>query len=219
MIKVGETLILEPKFAQHEEKYKCMVVEQDEGCVFIDYPVNIETGKISFLMDGTQLKVTYTDSENAVYIFESEVLGRLKANIPMVQLSCPATDGFLKIQRRHFVRIGTVMDAAVHPEDREFMPFTTITEDISAGGAALVVPKNTQIDLASKVYIWLVLPFKSGEIQYLRLKSEVIRLFEEKDGRMMLSVQFVDNTESDTQTLFRFIFEKQLDRKKKELAQ
>ena len=111
------------------------------------------------------------------------------------------------------------MDAAVHPENQEFTPFTTLTEDISAGGAALVVPKNTQIDLASKVYIWLVLPFKSGEIHYLRLKSEVIRLSEEKDGRMMLSVQFVDNAESDTQTLFRFIFEKQLERKKKELAQ
>jgi len=219
MIKVGETLILEPKFAQHEEKYKCMVVEQDEGCVFIDYPVNIETGKISFLMDGTQLKVTYTDSENAVFIFESEVLGRLKGKIPMVQLSCPATDGFLKIQRRHFVRIGTVIDTAIHPERREFSPFTTITEDISAGGAALLVPKTTQIAVASTVYIWLVLPFRSGEIQYLRLKSEVIRLFEERDGRMMLSVQFVDIAESDTQTLFRFIFEKQLERKKKELTQ
>ncbi|PAL16754.1 hypothetical protein B8W99_02700 [Peribacillus simplex] len=32
--------------------------------------------KIAFLMDGTQFNVTFSNEEQAVYVFESEVLGK-----------------------------------------------------------------------------------------------------------------------------------------------
>ena len=40
----------------------------------------------------------------------------------------------MKIQRSQFVRIETAVDVAIHPMNREFEPFTAMTEDISAGG-------------------------------------------------------------------------------------
>ena len=48
----------------------------------------------------------------------------------------------------------------------------------------------------------MALALKSGEIHYLRLKSKVI---------------LIDPAKNDVQTLMRFIFEKQVDLKKKGL--
>jgi c-di-GMP-binding flagellar brake protein YcgR len=215
MIKIGDTLLLEPKYSVHPEQYKSMVVEVDENNIFIDYPVNTETGKIAFLLDGTQMKVTYFDAEHAVYIFDTEVLGRVKAKIAMVQLSFPPIETFVKIQRRQFVRVETPIDTAVHSTESLFPPFRAVTEDISAGGAALRVPKQFKVPEHSFINIWFALPFKSGEIQYLRLTSKVIRIIEHTDRFNKMSVQFVDMSESDRQFLIRYIFEKQVEMKKK----
>lgn len=218
MIKIGDTLILEPKFSLQPEQYKSMVVEINEASIFIDYPVNTASGKIAFLLDGTQMKVTFSDSDQALYIFDSEVLGRVKAQIAMIQLSRPPKESFVKIQRRQFVRIETPVDTAVHPGANEFPPFKAITDDISAGGAALRIQKKINIGQASSIYVWLAFPLKSGEIHYLRLKSKVIRISEHSDRFNKLSVQFIEMSEGDRQTLIRYIFERQVEMKKKGLT-
>jgi c-di-GMP-binding flagellar brake protein YcgR len=215
MVKIGDTFIVEPKFSMQAEKYKCMVVEMTKRTFFIDYPVNVETGKIAFLTDGTQLKVTYTDAENEVFIFNSEVLGRIKTNIPMIELIYPPEHTFVKIQRRQFVRIETALDAAIHPENGEFVPFKAISADISAGGMALRVLEHIRIGKASSVRCWIALPLKEGGIQYLQVRGSVIRLSEAKNGYRILSVQFFDMTEGDTQVILRYVFEKQLEMKRK----
>jgi c-di-GMP-binding flagellar brake protein YcgR len=57
---------------------------------------HVETGKIAFLMDGTQFNVTFSNEELAVYVFESEVLGKVKGRIPMMQLLLPEAKTFVK---------------------------------------------------------------------------------------------------------------------------
>ncbi|RFU65558.1 flagellar brake protein [Peribacillus glennii] len=219
MIKIGDTLLLEPKFSLQPEQYKSMVVEMNEDSIFIDYPVNTSTGKIAFLLDGSQLKVTFADSDNAVFIFDTEVLGRVKAQIAMIQLARPPKDSLVKIQRRQFVRIETPVDAAVHPASNEFRAFRAVTDDISAGGAALRIPKVINLAETPIIYVWLALPLKTGEIRYLKLKSKVIRISASSDRFNKLSVQFMDLSEGDRQNLIRFIFEKQVEMKNKGLME
>lgn len=217
MINIGDALLIKPRFSMTEETYKAMVVEIEDGGLFIDYPVNVETGKIAFLPDGMQLEITITDSEQMVHIFDSEVLGRIRARIPMIQLLLPPENTFIRIQRRQFVRLDVSVDAAVHPEKNEFSPFKTITEDISAGGAAIRLPRNIEIKGTSNVKIWLCLPLKSGEIHYLCLKGRITRFNEQYKGKNILSVQFFETTDTDTQLIMRFIFEKQMELKKRGL--
>jgi c-di-GMP-binding flagellar brake protein YcgR len=81
-----------------------MVVEMGPGCVYTDYSINVGTGKIAFLMDGTQFNVTFSNEEQAVYVFDSEVLGKVKGEIPMMQLLLPEAATFVKIQRRQHER-------------------------------------------------------------------------------------------------------------------
>ncbi|MGE7878320.1 flagellar brake protein [Peribacillus muralis] len=217
MLKIGDILMLEQKYSIDKEKFKCMIVELEPGFVYIDFPIHAETGKIAFLMDGTQLNVTFSNEEQAVYVFDSEVLGKVKGRIPMIRLSLPHMDTFVKIQRRQYVRLDVTLDAALHPEHSEFSPFRALTEDISAGGASLRLLKGATIQSASQLYLWMALTLKSGEIHYLRLKSKVIRVTEKDHGNMLLHVQFLEPTKNDVQTLMRFIFEKQVDLKKKGL--
>ena len=213
MLRVGDRLILEQKYTGSEEKFKCMVLETKEDHAYIDFPINLETGKAAFLVDGTELTVTFSRGEQAIYMFDKEVLGKVKGNIPMVQILLTGEDAFVKIQRRQYVRIDAVLDVAVHPEGGVFKPFRSLTEDISAGGASVRLVKKEMIEAGEILYLWMALPLKSGDIQYLRLKSKVIRLSDRDLLTPLLHLQFIDPPKSDIQILMRYIFEKQVELK------
>ncbi len=217
MLKIGKALLLEQKYSIEKETYKCMIVEVEDGSFYIDYPIDTQTGKVVFLVDGTQLKASYSDDERGTYLFETEVLNKVKGNIPMIQLVLPPKETFIKIQRREFVRLETSVDVAIHPFEGEFAPFRAVTDDLSAGGAAIHLPKNVNLNGASFIHIWLALPLNSGEISYLQMHSKVVRIMDLENGLKILSVQFVSPTKSDTQIIMRFIFEKQVEMKKRGL--
>lgn len=218
MLKIGNKLLLEQKYSTEKETYKCMIVEIDNGTFYIDYPIDVQTGKVVFLADGTQLKATYIDDQKGTFLFDTEVFNKVKGKIPMVQLLLPSEETFIKIQRRQFVRIETSVDIAIHPFEGEFAPFRTVTDDLSAGGAAIRLKKNMKLNGAPFIDIWLALPLNSGEISYLQLRSKVIRIVDLENGIEILSVQFVSPNKNDRQIIMRYIFEKQVEMKKRGLV-
>ena len=217
MINIGDVLLLEPSHSEKTEKYKCKIVEKSESKIYIDYPINMDTNRTVFLMDGTQLKGTFVSEDGSVYLFETEVLSRVKQMIPMIVLSYPGEEQLVRIQRRQFVRVETAVDVAMHPIHMEFSPMISITEDISAGGAAIICQNSSVIKPNMMVHNLFVLPMQNGEIHYLKLKSKIVRVLEKKDSKPVASVQFVDTTPSDRQMLLRFCFDRQLAYKKKGL--
>ncbi|MBU8879117.1 flagellar brake domain-containing protein [Bacillus sp. FJAT-29790] len=216
MINIGDVLILEP-YSDKVEKYKCKLTEKEGSKLYIDYPINLDTGRTVFLIDGTQLKGTFVAGDGSVYLFECEVLSKVKAKIPMIILSYPGFEGLIKIQRRQFVRIETAVDVAVQSNHDEFPPFVTITDDISAGGAAIICKKQTPLKSNMVINSWFVLPKQNGETYYLKLKSKVVRVAEMNESQSIVSVQFIDMTPNDRQLLLRFCFDRQLALKKKGL--
>lgn len=217
MIKIGDVLTLEPKYSEQFEKYKCKMVERVGKDIFIDYPINLKTNRTVFLLDGTQLKVTFVGDDGSVYLFEAEVKGRSKQNIPMLILTYPGNDQLVKIQRRQYVRVETAIDVALHPNEPVFSPFTVITDDISAGGAAVLIPKNSPIKPGMVVQSWFVLPMQTGEYHYMKLQSEVIRVINSSDVRNKASLKFLDISSHERQLVLRLCFERQLALRKKGL--
>jgi c-di-GMP-binding flagellar brake protein YcgR len=216
MINIGDTIILEPKNTDENEKYRCKLVEKKGEQIFIDYPVNMESGRTVFLLDGTQLKGSFVGKDNTVYLFETEVQGRTKQNIPMIALSYPEENNLVRIQRRQFVRVDTSVDVAAHPIKGEFNPFVTITSDISAGGAALILPTKAKLEPGSVFNCWIVLPMQSGDYHYIMLKSRAIRVIPGRDGeRDKMPIEFIDISDSERQLLIRFSFERQINLKRK----
>jgi len=218
MLKVGDSLVLETKHSLKPEQYQSNIVELSGSSVFIDYPVNLSTNKTVFLMDGTQLQVTYISKDGSIYIFDTEVLGKVKSTIPMIKLLFPEEEEHIKIQRREYVRVEIPVDVAVHSKEKssKLKPFTTITDDISAGGAAILVPKGIEIIPDTILDIWFVIPLKSGELHHLKLDSKVIRLIERYEhAQDLVSLEFISISNYERQILMRFVFEKQLELRNK----
>ncbi|MFE8695635.1 flagellar brake protein [Cytobacillus sp. FJAT-53684] len=215
MVNIGDVLILELSRSEKVEQYKCKIVERSGDKLFIDYPISLETKKTVFLLDGTQLKGNFVSDDGSVYLFECEVLRRVKQKIPMIVLSYPGNEHLVRIQRRQFVRVETSVDVAIHPIDAEFPPIISVTEDISAGGAAIISPYHSHLKPNMVIYNWFVLPMQNGEIHYLKLKGKIVRILERKDSKPVISIQFVETSYSDRQLLLRFCFDRQLAYKKK----
>ncbi|WP_174734033.1 flagellar brake protein [Mesobacillus harenae] len=219
MIKIGDTIILEPKHSSSEkEKYKCKLLERNESSLFIGYPVDLSSNRTVYLLEGTPLTATFSLADGTQFHFETEVKGRIKQAIPLIHLSYPGKEHTIKIQRRQYVRVETSVDVAVHAEDVSFPPFTTVTDDISAGGAALLIGKNINLKPGMIIDCWFVLPMQNGEFHYRLLKSKVIRSIDANQIKNKVSLQFIAATGTDRQLLLRFCFERQLAAKKRGLS-
>lgn len=212
-VKIGTIFILEPTNTEVPEKFKCKVVEQQGDVLFIDYPVNIATKKTAFLLDGTQLRVSFQTESKETYEFYTEVLGRRAGAIPMIMLSRPPKEEFVKIQRRQFVRIETPVDVAIKFQDH-FYQYVAL--DISAGGIALKL-NNREVPFqdGDDIEALLVLPFSNGDIKYIQTKAKIVRIFE-REALRLASVQFVDTEDVYKQLIVRFCFERQLMNRKKD---
>ena len=219
-MKIGDTITLEPKYNVEDESYRCRVVEKKANKIYIDYPINDKTGRTVFLIDGTQLKASFVGKDNTVYLFDTGVLGRYKQTIPMIILAYPGIENLIRVQRRQYVRIDTAIDVAVHSENKKFTPFVSVTNDISAGGSSIILPKNSNLSAGQSILTWFVIPLLSGEYQYLKLKSKVIRIVLGKNGeRNKASLQFTEVNEIKRQHLIKFCFERQLIQRKKGVSQ
>lgn len=205
-IKIGTSLTLEPTSSEKIEKFQCKVVEQKDNVLYITYPVNTVTKKTVFLIDGTQLRAIFQNEEKMSFAFNTEVIGRVNDRIPMIKLSLPTEDEFVKIQRREFVRVNTPVDVAVEYYNH-FYQF--VTEDISAGGLALKLKTFPPFSEGDNVKLTIVLPYNTGEIRYVQTDAIVIRIFEKKD-QLYASLQFTDTDDLDKQYIVRFCFERQL---------
>ncbi|WP_017755605.1 flagellar brake protein [Calidifontibacillus oryziterrae] len=216
MLNIGDKIFIELKYSEERQRFKCKVVEKKDNYLFIDYPINEKTGKTAFLLDGTEIKVSFYAKDSAIYMFDSEILARKKANIPMLVINYPGNDKLVRIQRREFVRVDANVDVAVHPLNAEFEAFTTVTADISAGGASIILPPKHQLKPQTEFMCYIVLPLSNGEYFYIKTLSKIIRIINGTGGsRDKAPIQFVDLNETQKQQITRYCFDRQLmDRKK-----
>ncbi len=218
MLNIGDTIILEIDEGNEEEKkrFKCRLVDRVKEFLFIDYPINEKTKRVGFFHDGTQFNASFIGRDQVVYLFQTELLARKKGNIPMLVLKDPGKESYIRIQRRHYVRVNVSIDVAVHPLKVPFSPFASVTADLSGGGIALILPNNQYLPVGKQVQCWLSLHMQSGEIKYIKTTCHVIRIISEKNSpREKACMQFVEINEGDRQTIIRYCFERQLYLRKK----
>lgn len=213
-IKLGTQLTLEPTFIDKTEKYRCKVVDLDDQFIYIDYPMDTISNRTVFLMDGMQLRATFVEDSKAVYAFQTEVLGKRSKQIPMVKLALPAESEFLRIQRRDFVRVNTSIDISVQFDGDRYQ---FVTDDISAGGTAVILNKPVNFKAGDEVSLLIPLLFNNGDIKYVTTLAQVIRIWD-KEPLTIASLHFTDTDDLDKQQIVRFCFERQLLIRKKTMS-
>jgi c-di-GMP-binding flagellar brake protein YcgR len=222
LLNIGDTIYLDLD-DDHEEgkqRFKCRLVDRVREYLFIDYPINDKTKKVAFFHDGTEFSASFNGKDQAVYLFQTQILGRKKAKIPMLVIKDPGLEKYIRIQRRQHVRVDATIDVAVHPKNNEFAPFVSVTADISGGGIALVLPKSHNIPVGKEITCWLCLHMQTGEIKYITVDCHVIRIISTKDSpREKASLQFIEINENDRQIIVRYCFERQLYLRKKGITE
>ncbi|MDW0115574.1 flagellar brake domain-containing protein [Sporosarcina thermotolerans] len=205
-LTIGTTLtISKDSNEENNEQFKSKVVDTGDDFVMIDYPVNIETNRTTFFIDGTKLHVSFVRN-NISYSFKTEVTGRANKDIPMLKISYPGDKKLTKIQRREYVRVETAVDVAV---DYRGVIQQFVADDISAGGIALNLGPNDTFEDGEKVKLTIALPFINDEIKYINTEAKAVRTWK-KNERAIASLQFLETTSKDRQDIIRFCFERQL---------
>ena len=159
-----------------------------------------------FLIDGTQLRATYAEESKAIFAFNTEVLGRKKGQIPMIKLLYPGDSELIKIQRRDFVRVNYAVDISVEFEDERFQ---FVTDDISAGGSAIIIKGPIKFNQGDEVSVLLPLCFNNGDIKYVSTIAEIVRIWT-RGAQTLASLKFTDTDDFDKQQIVRYCFERQL---------
>lgn len=217
-MKVGTLLTLEFKQPGKElERYSCKIIDRTDEEIIIDYPIHTITKKTVFFSNGTNFLASYNSDDNAIIQFRTEIIRRVKLNVPGIAITLPDTEEMQRIQRREFVRIDATLDVAVHSRNNTFEPFTTITTDISGGGLSLITTDNSPFNLGDVIDLWMVLYTKSGKYQYVHSAAEIV-FIQTRNNIHTLSVKFVSIDPKEQQRIIGYCFDKQREARKKELS-
>ena len=212
-IKLGTNLILEPTFTEKAEKYRCKVVDLDEQFIYVDYPIDTNTNRTAFFIDGAQLRASYVEESKSAFAFQTEVLGKRNGQIPMIKLLYPGDSEIIKIQRRDFVRVTTALDISIQFEDEKYQ---FVTDDLSAGGTAVILNREVRFKEGDEISLLIPLAFNNGDIKYVTTTAAVVRIWE-RGQQHIASLQFTDTDDLDKQQIVRFCFERQLSLRKREM--
>lgn len=217
-MKVGTSLIitiLNQSDEKNTQRYRSKILDRTDKKLIIGNPVDQNEYVDLPITTGTLVQIEYIDHGN-VYTFTAEVKRLIQSPIWSFVIDIPEKEEITKIQRREYVRIDTDVNVAVYGIDRSFPPFITVTQDISGGGTAIIVPKGIDLKEGEKVMLYLVLKSKYSDYVYIKTKAEVIRSTTVNEIRIT-SLKFHFENENDRQAVIKYCFEIQRERLKENI--
>ncbi|QRG69885.1 flagellar brake protein [Brevibacillus choshinensis] len=223
--RIGQTIKL--TFAGSSEDprlhtYKSRVVDIKDEVASIELPTNEETGRTGLFQAGEECEVWYVGEDGSRYEFHSSIVGRQRDHIPVLFLQLPSKESIQRTQRRNYLRIDSSLDIAVKLDDpiRRYH-FLARTVDISGGGLSFTCEESYRLQEKDQVHIWISMPNKTGPVQHAYALLEVVRQkpAEKKGLHQWISGKFVQISEQDRAKVVRACYERQLELRKKGVAE
>src|SRR5690625_117992 len=211
VVNVGDTLVM--KLSTSDKLYRCKVIDFIDDFIAIDHPINIQTNKSITLPKHAKLIINYIKDGN-IYEFPTTIVRQTKINIPALLINRPNKDDIRRIQRREFVRVQTDVDIAVHCPNKTFTPFTTVTGDISGGGALIITPpKKVDFRPKQKVELFFSLRYDDEPYKYVHTTAEIV-LVRQINAVKTFSVKFLLPSERMREQIINYCFYVQRKRQK-----
>ncbi|MEI4790286.1 flagellar brake domain-containing protein [Bacillus sp. FJAT-53060] len=208
MLQIGDTITIEYVNENQEVKAaKSKVLENNNYNICINYPGDKETGRTIYLNQQTEITVFFFDENQIPYKCTSEVIGKRKKDIPMIVISIPPKEEMIRLQRREYLRVDTMVKATITQTDEE--PFDTLIVNMSAGGVAIAVPEHVLLKDYGEVITEFELPLK--EPVKIKAVAEMNRVYQdEQTGKKRAIMEFTEITNDHQQHIMKYCFQQQL---------
>lgn len=223
---VGQVIWLCPYTTSQEKSklvYKSRVADIQDNIIIIELPINEDhPSGISAYVVGSKWQCWYMGGDGSRYDFQTEILGKRRENIPLLELKPPQKGQVTRTQRRHFVRVPTHIEIAVKTVDRiRNYHFLTRTIDLSGGGLAFSCSDKYVLREKDVLKIWLALPSRSHKVVHAYAVGEIIRVKppEQKGENQWVSIKFTQIHETDRAKIIRACFERQLELRDKGITE
>ncbi len=149
--------------------------------------------------------------DNCAYLFKTRLIRYIEGFVPLWVVAMP--EEIQRNQLRNFVRLPIHVEATIVllTEGNEGEPISTITRNISGSGVGVVLKEP--LPLGSKVKVVLPLDYDVVEAE-----GEVVRVVapEPTYDKHAVGINFTNIQESARKIIIRYIFRKQVARRKKE---
>lgn len=224
--QIGQVIWLSPYTTSNEKSklvYKSRVADIQDNIIIIELPINeTHPSGLSSYVVGSKWQCWYIGGDGSRFDFQTEILGKRRENIPMLELRPPVKGQVTRTQRRHYVRVSAHVEIAVKTDDRvRNYHFLTRTIDLSGGGLAFYCPDKYVLQEKDRLEIWLALPNRSHKVTHVFAIGEIIRVKppEEKGGNQWVSVKFSEIQEGERAKVIRACFERQLELRNKGIGE
>ncbi|MBP1988916.1 flagellar brake protein [Paenibacillus eucommiae] len=193
-------------------EYKSRIADMSDEAIVMEIPLNENTGRLKKLYLGDELSAYYISQGGIKNYFNTSVIGFREDVIRLIMLKKPEPEAITQIQRRSFLRVPAELEIAV--KFSEQLQFVAVTEDVGGGGVSFICDGYIPLNVNYVISCWVLVPFKSGTIEHVPLKGEIVRVKLLETGRQLAMVRFVEITDRDRQKLIRYCFERQMDLRK-----
>lgn len=151
-------------------------------------------------------------ADTCSYLFETVLLAYHSSPLPLWEISLP--DTIKRIQMREYVRLDIALEIKIELEDASCpgQSIVTLSKDISAGGVQVMLPKPLPVKTKLNMTVSL-----SAQDQF-QAEGEIVRIIppEQDDDRTCAGIKFSKIDEKTRRQIVKFIFQEQVERRKKE---
>ncbi|WP_127530779.1 flagellar brake protein [Paenibacillus kobensis] len=212
--KINQTLqyyVVSTVDEEAEGKFDCKsrIADDRNDELYMEWPLQESTGRLKRLSLGDEISAFYITEDGVKHFFNSYVTGFIEDNIRLVRIQKPDPASITKTQRRHFLRVDSMLEIAVLTPlgDR----FNALTEDVGGGGISFTNDGSVPLEVGQTLECWLLLPYKNGTIEHSFFKGEIVRIVEHATGRNHVMLMFVGIGDYERQKIIRYCFERQLE--------
>ncbi|RUM48574.1 MAG: PilZ domain-containing protein [Hydrogenothermus sp.] len=165
--------------------------------------------------EGQTVKITFLRQEDAVYVFEGEIIETF-IDMGRKVIKIPHTFNLVRNQRRKDIRIKAELPVNIKliDENGNIVSFEALTENISTSGFKFCLSKADE-EFVQKLSI-------NQEIEtYIKISEEtinvkgIIRNIQNRDSKICFGVEFKEIDKKDEAFLGQFIQDKQMELMKK----
>jgi c-di-GMP-binding flagellar brake protein YcgR len=154
-------------------------------------------------------------SQHCAYTFSTRLLRYV--NDPIVLWVMEMPSDVIRQQRRQYVRLDVALDVELElleAGEESGQTLSLITKDISGSGAGVVIKERDPVRAGGKVRVLLRL--EDG--QRICAEGEVLRIVQPdtEEERPVAAIRFTGLEAKEKRRLERYIFHKQIERRKKE---